>query len=85
MGIDPATLPGTHRDQDGVWPEHVAALEAFLSVQHQWRLSGSGRVLGLDYASVRAGFDLAGIEMTPDLWSDVQLIERGACAALNGD
>ena len=46
---------------------------------------GGGRVhfLGLDYHGVKAGFELAGIALTPGLWSDVQLIEAGAIAALN--
>ncbi len=40
--------------------------------------------LGLDYAAARAGLELAGIEVTPALWADVQQIEAGAIAALNG-
>ena len=39
--------------------------------------------LGLDYAAARAGLDLAGIEMTPDLWSEVRAIEAGAIEELN--
>lgn len=63
----------------------MAAVDAFLAVDSQWRQSPKGRFLGLDYTAVRAGLDLAGIEVTPDLWSDVQLIEAGARRALNGD
>ena len=48
-------------------------------------MSPTGRFIGLDYTAVRAGLELAGIEMTPDLWSEVQLIEAGACKGLNGD
>lgn len=40
--------------------------------------------LGLDYTAVRAGLDLAGHEMTPDLWAEVQEIETGALKSLNG-
>jgi hypothetical protein len=76
-------LPG--RDEgDGLWPDHLPALDAFLAIAGQWRLAPSGRFLGLDYTAVRAGLDLAGIEVTPDLWSDVQIIEAGALAGLNG-
>ena len=42
-------------------------------------------MLGLDYTAVRAGFDLAGVKITPDLWAEVQLIEAGARDAMNGD
>lgn len=41
--------------------------------------------LGLDYAAAEAGLRLAGIAATPELWSDIRLIEAGAKAALNGE
>jgi hypothetical protein len=44
---------------------------------------GGVAMTGLDYAGARAGLDLAGIAMTPALWADVQVIERGALAAMN--
>lgn len=70
----------------GVWPENVAAVEAFLVCSSQWRMvdgmSGM-RVIGLDYAGVKAGLELAGIEVTPDLWSDIRLVEAGARTAMN--
>lgn len=40
--------------------------------------------LGLDYTAVRAGFDLAGLTVTPPLWDQVRLIEDGAKHVLNG-
>jgi len=40
--------------------------------------------LGLDYTAVRAGFDLAGLSITPLVWDQVRLIEAGALQALNG-
>jgi hypothetical protein len=84
FGIDPETLPGARANSEGLWPEHLPALDAFLAISGQWRQGPDGHVLGLDYTAVRAGFALSGIEMTPDLWSDVQSIETGARAALNG-
>lgn len=41
---------------------------------------GDGTIhrVGLDYSGVRVGLDLAGIEMTRELWADLQLIEAGA-------
>lgn len=85
FGIDPETLPRPGHDDDGLWPRHEAALDAFLAIAGQWRVAPSGRFLGLDYAAARAGLDLAGIEMTPDLWSEVQEIEAGARTGLNGN
>jgi hypothetical protein len=63
----------------------VGALHAFLAVATQWRVVGPGdgtlRRTGLDYAGVRVGLEIAGVEVTPALWSDIQLIEAGAIAA----
>lgn len=60
-----------------------------MAVCTQWRYLAlaDGAVLrtGLDYTAVRAGFDLRGIVMTPDLWTDIQMIEFGAKAASNED
>lgn len=75
-------------EADGVWAENAAAVDAFLSVQTQWRRfampDGTTRVQGLDYAGCEAGLRVAGIEMTPALWDAVQVIEQGAKAQLNG-
>lgn len=83
-----ATLFG--EQQDGVWPENEPAVLAWLIVQTQWRvaavgsLAGGGIVwLGLDYAAARAGLDAAGIDTTPALWSDLQIMEGAACELLN--
>ncbi len=71
-----------------MWPENVGAVTAFLSVASQWRMLGSAAggfiAIGLDYQGVRAGFALARVRMTPELWTGVQLVEAGAVAALNG-
>jgi hypothetical protein len=82
FGLDPDSLPDLREE---VWPDALPAIDAFLAVSGQWRVTPAGRVIGLDYTAVRAGLDLAGIEMTPDLWSDVQQIEQGALVGLNGD
>lgn len=72
-------------EDDGIWPENEAALVAFLRVQTQWRWicpgDGSARRVSLDYPAVRIGLDCAGIEMTPDLFGDLQLIEVGVITA----
>ncbi len=73
-------------DEIGTWPQNEPAVRAFLSVDSQIRFIavGEGSVaIGLDYAGARAGLRLAGLKVTPDLWSDVQVIEAAAVAALN--
>lgn len=39
--------------------------------------------LGLDYAAAKAGLDLAGIEISPDDWARLRVIEVAAVKALN--
>lgn len=72
---------------DGLWPEHLAALEAFLVVQDQWRvIAGFGGAYwaGLDYSACEAGLRLSGLEVPPSVWDQVRLIEDGAKQELNG-
>ncbi len=70
-----------------VWRQNLPALEAFLAMTTQWNCIGlaTGKVLalGLNYAAAPAALQLAGIEITPATWADVQLIERGARDAMN--
>ena len=79
--------PDDNEVVEGVWAVNAPAMRAFLAVDPQWRAIGRGEgpvhFLGLDYDGVRAGLDLAGIALTPGFWSDVQVIEAGAMAALN--
>ncbi|QBF31491.1 DUF1799 domain-containing protein [Thalassococcus sp. S3] len=75
-------------EPDGVWPWHAPALRAYVIVQTQWRYLvgfGSAMAMGLDYQSARAGLEMAGIEVTPELFSEIGMIELGAREALNGD
>ena len=84
LGIDLDPVEVEEADE-GVWPENVPAVVAFLSVQTQWRVvAGSSQLhyIGLDYAGVAAGLTAANINVTPELWSDIRLIEMGARAAL---
>ncbi len=73
---------------EGLWPENIPAAEAFVAISGQMRcvpgLMSRPHWLGLDYAGSEAGLRLAGIEMTPQLWSEVRVIEAAATAALNG-
>lgn len=87
LGEDEIGALGLCEDEGGIWTENVAAVEAFLSVSTQWRVAMGHTgmiVLGLDYTAVRAGLELAGIAVGPDLWASVQMIETGALQALNG-
>ena len=73
-----------------LWVEHLPAWQAWCAISGQWRTaelstSEEARVvwLGLDYTAARAGLDLAGITMTPDVWDDVRAIETAAIEEMN--
>lgn len=72
----------------GVWRQNLPALEAFLAMTTQWNCvglaTGGVRVIGLNYTAAPAAFELAGIDVTPETWADVQIIECGAREAMNG-
>lgn len=41
-------------------------------------------MLSLDYGAARDGLALAGIEVSPEVWEQVRVIECGAVEAMNG-
>ena len=86
MGID-LTDEDMEMSQ-GVWPWHLPALDAFRVVATQWRVSGTLERLyrtGLDYIACKAAWELAGTDLTPELFEDIQAIERGALAQMAKD
>jgi Phage related hypothetical protein (DUF1799) len=68
-------------------------VEAFLFVSTQWRLASVGGGMGpqmiywigLDYTSVKAGLEGAGIAATPEIWHGLRIMEAAARKVLNGD
>jgi hypothetical protein len=86
-------LRGAEReDEEGpVWAQHVPAVIAFLTVSTQWRTALFGALgeirtvyVGLDYAAAKAGLEAAGIEINPQLWGELRIMEAAAIAAMNG-
>lgn len=62
-----------------VYPENTAAARLFYASATQWQRNPmTGELWGLNYAGVEAAARLAGIEATPELFGDLQLIEQGA-------
>jgi len=74
-----------------VFPENWTAVCAWSAVCTQWRTAaisgglGAGRLvyLGLDYAGARAGLALADMDVTPELWAALQVMEGAAIEELN--
>lgn len=65
-----------------VWPENWAAFQAFLDVNTQW-ITGMSGPTGLDYERVRAGLDMAGVQVTPELFQKLRILEAAVLNALS--
>jgi len=65
-----------------VLPEAWPAVDMFLRVQTQWRVSG-GALIGLDYSAVRWMFEIQRVEDQADLLSDLQIIEATVIEAMH--
>lgn len=66
---------------DGVWAENEGAILAFLEICTQFRFvshfDGSLQRTGLDYLAAEVGLRQAGVEVTPELWQSIKVIESG--------
>lgn len=58
-----------------VEPENWSAVCLFLRVQTQWTIGAMGYRVGLNYPGVECCARLSGVDLTPDLFSQVQLLE----------
>ena len=80
FGLD---LPEMEPEGDyEVLPEAWPAVDMFLRVQTQWRVSG-GALIGLDYSAVRWMFEIQRVEDQADLLSDLQIIEATVIEAMH--
>lgn len=70
-----------------VWADNWDIVNAFAAVLTQWRVTPIGMTsvhyIGLDYAAAKAGLELAGVKLTPALWTGIQTMEREALSCLN--
>ncbi|MCK9994509.1 MAG: hypothetical protein Dbin4_03029 [Alphaproteobacteria bacterium] len=64
-----------------LWPDNEMPFNIFTRIQTQWRVGMSGAT-GLDYHGVGAAIQMMGKTMTPELFSDIQLMERAALQAM---
>lgn len=97
MGLDAETIAAIMAalgagQEDGVLPQNVATVSAFLAVASQWRtilvpteMSVRTVFVGLDYAGARVALDALGIAVDPALWAGLAVMEQAAAAALNGE
>lgn len=86
LGATEESIKEAHGDEDEdflVWPENWLAVRAFLAVSSQWNVGMNGPT-GLDYSRVRAGLEMAGIEVTPELFGKLRMLESAALALMGG-
>lgn len=70
------------REDFEVWPENWSAVEMFLRLETQWRVSFNG-ALGLDYTAAKWMFDLYAPPDAKDVFEALQVMERTALPLLN--
>jgi len=64
-------------------PDEFASARLFLALSSQWRTHPvAGVRLGLDYAAIRPTAENMGLEMTPAMFADMQVMEGAALAAM---
>ena len=67
------------QDRFQVHPDNVASNQLFLLCATQWKRSVmTGQLEGLNYDGVESAARMARIEVTPELFNELRLIERGA-------
>lgn len=83
-----AELAAEEPEDFGIWPENMGVADAWLVVCTQWNTTAlpTGQVLyhGLRYTDVQAGLGGAAIDLSPEDWSKLRLMERVAAAIQNG-
>lgn len=70
-------------DEFEVWAENWDTVQLFLLVQTQWRTGSMGGVIGLDYDAVESGARLAKVDVTPEMFEGLRIMESSAVNALN--
>lgn len=86
FGIDPNTLPPDAQDENDFFPileENAETVALFIQLATQWKVTGFGGVLGLDYVAVEATMNMVGTENRKQMLEDLQIMEMAALRVLN--
>ena len=70
-----------------VYAENWAAVLFFNRLQTQWIVGGTGRRTGLNYPGVESAGRLAGVDITAEMFDQLQVMELAALEEMrkNGD
>lgn len=82
-----ARFEGSISEDCEVWPENWQSLELFVALGTQWNVSAMGHYLGINYPAVDAIMNILAVpkKQKPDLFSDLQIMERAALEYINRD
>lgn len=67
-----------------VHPDNWEIVQLFLALSTQWVIAGMGSYVGINYCAVEPTARLAGIEMTPDVFGGLRLMESAALEKMRG-
>lgn len=67
---------------DGIWPDHIAAVQVFAAMLTQWRWT-QGSVTGLDYSAIPVVFELYGIADRAEVFDELRVLENEGIKELN--
>lgn len=84
LGIAPPAMPVPEHTDFEVWQDNWPTLELFCRAGTQWRVTAMGNAAGLDYVGLEAVARLSGFQLTPEVFADIQAMERAALPVLNG-
>jgi len=70
------------KDEIEVFAWCATSLRWFLAMASQWRRDGDGRAVGLDYGPAEATARMAGLEIGPDDFARLQVLEQATLRVL---
>ena len=66
-----------------VLTENWDAVRVFYALSSQWNHAGFGRPVGLNYQAIEPTARMMGIDMTPEIFSGLQVMENEALRAID--
>lgn len=68
-----------------MWPQHAEAVGVFSTLLTQWRMTPSGKLLGLDYAAIPPVLQLLGVgrKKWGELFAQLRIMEAAAVKEIN--
>lgn len=68
-----------------MWPQHIEPVRVFAALLTQWRMTPSGKLLGLDYAAIPPVLQLLGVRRSKwsALFDQLRIMEAAAVKEIN--